>query len=142
VMINPGQGWGENEAAQSPEFSILGLPEDGTLAERIVLPASRLALKPEHLDWKEAAALPLAGLTAYRALFTRARLAPGERVLVTGIGGGVATMALLLAKAHGADVWVSSSSEEKIARAVALGASGGFNYAHQGWSVEAARTGL
>ena len=81
-----------------------------------------------------AAALPLAGLTAYRALFGRAQLRAGEKVLVSGIGGGVALFALQYAVAQGAEVWVTSSSADKIARAVALGAKGGFDYAQDGWT--------
>lgn len=137
VVINPSLGWGAGERAQGPQFQILGLPRDGTLAEKIAVPAGQLAPKPAHLGWEEAAALPLAGLTAYRALFARARLQAGERVLVTGIGGGVARWALQFAVAAGAEAWVTSSAAEKIARAIALGAKGGFDYTDPGW-VEAA----
>lgn len=138
VIINPSFGWGSDEAAQGEEFSILGLPRDGTLAEAITVPMSQLAAKPAHLSWTEAAALPLAGLTAYRALFGRARLQPGEKVLVSGIGGGVALFALQFAVAHGAQVYVTSGSDEKIAQAIGLGATGGFNYTHPGWAKTAA----
>jgi NADPH:quinone reductase-like Zn-dependent oxidoreductase len=86
VIINPSFDWGASSAAQSADFTILGLPRAGTLAERIVVPLSQLSMRPSHLSWIQAAALPLAGLTAYRALFSRARLKAGERVLVTGIG--------------------------------------------------------
>lgn len=140
VIINPSFGWGDDERAQAAAtFSILGLPRDGTLAEEIAVPASQLAPKPEHLTWEEAAALPLAGLTAYRALFSRARLQRGERVLVSGIGGGVALFALQFAVAAGAEVWVTSGSADKIARAVALGAKGGFDYRDPEWVAQAAR---
>ena len=81
-----------------------------------------------------AAALPLAGLTAWRALFTRAHLKAGERVLVTGVGGGAALFALQFAVAAGASVFVTSSSAEKISRAQALGAQGGVNYRDADWS--------
>ncbi|HMD61443.1 MAG TPA: zinc-binding dehydrogenase, partial [Opitutaceae bacterium] len=138
VVINPAFGWGGSEGAQGPEFTILGLPRDGTLAARIAVPVSQLAPKPAHLSWEEAAALPLAGLTAWRALVSRARLAPGERVLVTGIGGGVALFALQFAVASGNEAWVTSSSDDKIARAVALGARGGFRYDRAGWAEGAA----
>ncbi len=138
VIINPSFGWGSGEAAQGDEFSILGLPRDGTLAEAISVPVAQLAVKPPHLSWTEAAALPLAGLTAYRALFSRGRLQPGEKVLVSGIGGGVALFALQFAVAHGAQVYVTSGSDDKIARAIALGAAGGFNYTHAGWAKTAA----
>lgn len=134
VIINPSFNWGGREAAQADEFTILGLPRDGTLAEAITVPAVQLAAKPAHLSWSEAAALPLAGLTAYRALFSRAALKPGEKVLISGIGGGVALFALQFAVAHGAQVYVTSGSDEKINRAIQLGATGGFNYTHPGWA--------
>ncbi len=139
VIINPSFGWGRSEAAQGEDFTILGLPRDGTLAERIAVPAAQLALAPEHLSIKEAAALPLAGLTAWRALMVRAGLRAGERVLISGVGGGAAVFALQFAVAAGAEVWVTSSRAEKIARAVTLGARGGFDYARPDW-VEEART--
>jgi zinc-binding alcohol dehydrogenase/oxidoreductase len=139
VIINPSFGWGADARAQGPEFSILGLPRDGTLAEKIAVPAAQLAPKPTHLTWTQAAALPLAGLTAWRALFARAQLRPGERVLVSGIGGGVALFALQFAVAAGAEVWVTSGNDEKVSRAVALGARGGFNYTRPGWAADAAK---
>lgn len=143
VIINPSFDWGAREQAQGKEFQILGLPRDGTLAEQIAVPVTQLAAKPVHLSWNEAAALPLAGLTAYRALFSRARLQPSERVLITGIGGGVALFALQFAVAAGAEVWVTSSSADKIARAAAVGAKGGFDYKTTGWAkVAAERPGL
>jgi NADPH:quinone reductase-like Zn-dependent oxidoreductase len=142
VIINPGLNWGASEHAQSSQFNILGLPCDGTLAEKVSVPAGQLTPKPAHLSWEEAAALPLAGLTAYRAIFPRAQLHAGERVLITGIGGGVALLALQFAVAHGAEVWVTSSSTDKISRAVALGARGGFDYTQPGWVKAAAAAGL
>jgi zinc-binding alcohol dehydrogenase/oxidoreductase len=138
VIINPAFGWGTRERAQGEDFSILGLPRDGTLAEAIVVPVGQLAPKPEHLSWAEAAALPLAGLTAYRALFGRGRLQAGEKVLINGIGGGVASLALQFAVAVGAEVYVTSGGDEKIERALRLGAAGGFNYTHRGWAKTAA----
>jgi zinc-binding alcohol dehydrogenase/oxidoreductase len=137
VVINPSLDWGASESAQGPGFGILGLPRDGTLAPRVAIPVSQLAPKPAHLGWEEAAALPLAGLTAWRALVSRARVAPGDRVLVTGIGGGVALFALQYGVALGNEVWVTSSSDDKIARAVAMGARGGFRYDSQGWAARA-----
>jgi NADPH:quinone reductase-like Zn-dependent oxidoreductase len=139
VIIYPGLDWGADERSQAATFSILGLPRDGTLAEFVAVPISQLAPKPEHLSWGEAAALPLAGLTAYRALLVRGRLGAGERVLVSGVGGGAALLALQFAVAHGAEAWVTSGSDEKIARAVALGARGGFRYSKPGWAAEAAK---
>lgn len=140
VIINPGLHWGDDPRAQSDRFEILGLPRDGTFAEYLLIPATQLYERPAHLDWVRAAALPLAGLTAFRAVFTQGRLEPGERVLVTGIGGGVATFALLFAKAAGAEVWVTSASPEKLRRARELGAAGGFLYTKTDWVEECRRT--
>jgi zinc-binding alcohol dehydrogenase/oxidoreductase len=139
VIVNPSFGWGDSEAAQAAAFTILGLPRDGTLAQKVAVPVGQLTPKPIHLSWDEAAALPLAGLTAYRAVFSRAQLQPGERVLISGVGGGVALFAMQFAVAAGAEVWVTSSSEEKIARAVSLGAKGGFDYRREDWAAEAAK---
>lgn len=139
VIINAAFGWGEGERVQGPQFQILGLPRDGTLAEKIAVPAVQLAAKPAHLSWPEAAALPLAGLTAYRAVFSRAKVQAGERVLISGIGGGVALFALQFAHAVGAEVWVTSSSPAKIAQAVKNGARGGFDYRSESWAVEAVK---
>ncbi|PTX91291.1 zinc-binding dehydrogenase [Opitutus sp. ER46] len=139
VIINPSLEWGENEAAQGARFSILGLPREGTLAQKVVVPAPQLTAKPAHLSWEEAAALPLAGLTAYRALFSRAQAQRGERVLISGVGGGVALFALQFAVAAGAEAWVTSSSDAKIERAVALGAKGGFRYTDADWASRAVK---
>ncbi|MET7422795.1 zinc-binding dehydrogenase [Dactylosporangium sp. NPDC005555] len=95
----------------------------GVLAEHIAVPAGHVVARPEHLDWAEAASLPTAWLTAYRMLFTKAALAPGQVVLVQGAGGGVATAAVSLAAAAGATVIVTSRSAEKRERALALGAA-------------------
>ncbi len=134
VIINPSLDWGPDPRAQGPAFRILGMPDSGTFAERISIPVANLAPKPAHLPWDQAAALPLAGLTAWRALFTRARLTGGERVLVTGVGGGAALFALQFVTAAGAEVWVTSGSSDKIARARSLGARGGANYRDAGWA--------
>lgn len=136
VIINPSLDWGESEAAQQKSFRILGLPDDGTFAEFVKVPVQNLFPKPAHLSWAEAAALPLAGLTAYRALFSRAGLKPKEKVLITGVGGGVALFGLQFALAAGADVWVTSGSDEKLAKAIALGAKGGANYNRPNWETE------
>jgi len=142
VILNPALEWGDDPRAQGPRFRILGLPDAGTFAEEIVISAAQLAPKPAHLSWEEAAALPLAGLTAWRALFTRARLQAGERVLVTGTGGGAALFALQFAVAASAQVWVTSGNEEKLARAEQLGARGGVNYRSPDWAERlAARAG-
>jgi zinc-binding alcohol dehydrogenase/oxidoreductase len=138
VIVNPSLDWGDGERVPGPAFRILGMPDDGTYAELVRVPAANVYPKPERLSWEEAAALPLAGLTAYRAVVSRARVGAGETVLVTGIGGGVATLALLIARHLGARVLVTSGSDAKLERARALGAEGGANYHDPEW-VEAIR---
>jgi NADPH:quinone reductase-like Zn-dependent oxidoreductase len=133
VLINPNIGWGNNPEVQSSAYTILGTPQDGTFSEYIVLPLDRLVEKPAHLSDTEGAAVPLAGLTAYRATFTKAQLKKGSRVLVTGIGGGVSHFALLFAVAVGAEVYVNSSSSIKLEKAIKLGARAGFNYKNDNW---------
>jgi NADPH:quinone reductase-like Zn-dependent oxidoreductase len=133
VVIDPGFLWGSNPRAQSKQFHILGMPTQGTLAEQIVVPGRHLAEVPAHLSFEEAAALPLAGVTAYRALVTRGELRSGEHVLVTGIGGGVAALALMVAKALGAVVSVTSSSERKRAAALDAGAAAALDYNDPDW---------
>lgn len=133
VIINPNVGWGDNPRHQLRSYSILGLPKDGTLAEYVVVDADRVRAKPTHLLVEQAAALPLAGMTAWRALFGRAGLQPHEKVLISGVGGGVALYALQFAVAAGAQVFVTSGSDEKIARAIAMGAKAGANYKEEGW---------
>ena len=133
VIINPSHQWGASEVAQGDAFKILGLPDQGTLAELVAVPVEYLHELPAHLTAEQGSALPLAGLTAFRALFSRARVQPGERVLVTGIGGGVALFALQFAKAAGCEVWVTSSSNAKLQAAEGLGANGGMNYKEDGW---------
>lgn len=137
VIINPGHDWGDNPAAFGDKFKILGNPEPGTFAEYIVVHEQYVHEKPAHLTDIEAAALPLAGLTTYRALFTRAQVKAGETVLVTGIGAGTALLALQYANAVGARVYVTSGSQEKIDKAKALGAIEGFNYRDADWFVRA-----
>ena len=132
VIILPSLAWGPDQRAPGPGFRILGGPDQGTYAEQIVIPAENVYPKPGRLSWHEAAALPLAGLTAWRSLMTRARVVPGETVLIIGIGGGVATFALNLAKAAGCRVVVTSSSDDKLAAAKELGADVGVNYAEAG----------
>jgi NADPH:quinone reductase-like Zn-dependent oxidoreductase len=136
VIINPGINWGSNPRAQSDSFRILGMPDNGTFAEQISVPSAWLRDKPGHMSWEQAAALPLAGLTAYRALFTQGRLKAGQTVLVTGIGGGVATFALQFALAAGATVLVTSSSDAKLARATGIGAAKGARYDRDNWQQE------
>ncbi len=133
VIINPALNWGENQKVQSSSFEILGMPRNGTLAESVVVPVDRLHEKPSHLTWEEAGALPLAGLTAFRALTYQGNIQPGESLLVTGFGGGVAQFAAQFGIALGAKVSTSSSSPEKLERAKALGVAFTFNYMDHNW---------
>ena len=138
VIINPSLGWGSAQEFQDPAtFQILGLPQNGCLAEWVIVPISSLVAKPPELNFEEAASLPLAGLTAYRALISRGNLRAGEKVLITGIGGGVALFVLQFALAANGEAYVSSGDEEKIKRAMAIGAKGGFNYRNENWVTEA-----
>jgi NADPH:quinone reductase-like Zn-dependent oxidoreductase len=133
VVIDPAFNWGDDERAQGPDFQILGLPRDGTYAERVIVPAANVHAKPPHLSFEEAAAVPLASVTAFRALVTRARLGAGETVVITGIGGGVATCALLIATRLGARVYVTSGTAAKIDAARAHGAAGGVDHSDPDW---------
>ncbi|MEL7691160.1 zinc-binding dehydrogenase [Citromicrobium bathyomarinum] len=134
VVLYPGLGWGDDLRFPAADFGLLGMPGPGTIAESIAVPAANLFPKPAHLDFVQAAALPLAGLTAWRGLTTKAGLREGETVLITGIGGGVAMQALDFAVAMGARVWVTSSSQETIDLAVERGAQGGAVYTEDGWA--------
>jgi NADPH:quinone reductase-like Zn-dependent oxidoreductase len=133
VVINPSLNWGDREDRPSPSFKILGGPDPGTYAEFIVVPAENVFLKPSPLSFEEAAAMPLASLTAWRALISRGRVQPGEWVVVLGIGGGVATFALQIARVAGARVIVTSSAEAKLERARELGADVAINYTAEDW---------
>jgi len=133
VVIDPSLNWGTDERAQDSGFNILGLPVDGTYAEMVVVPAANLHARPAHLSWEEAAAVPLASVTAFRALVTRASVQAGETVLITGIGGGVATTALQIARHLGAKVYVTSGHDAKIEAAKRLGAMGGVNHRRDDW---------
>jgi NADPH:quinone reductase-like Zn-dependent oxidoreductase len=122
VVINPGVEHGER-------ITVIGEHTDGTNAELIAVPATNVYPLDDAISFEEAAAFPLVFETAYRMLSTRAGLQPGEWVLVWGIGGGVATAALTIAKALGANVLVTSSSDEKLERAKELGADATVNHA-------------
>jgi len=128
VVLNPGLSCGRcefcrrGEQSECLQFDLVGRGVPGTFAECVVVPAENLYPKPEHLDFTAAAALPLAHLTAWRMVFTRGGLRPGQSLLIHGIGGGVALAALQLGKLAGARVIVTSSSEKKLERAQELGA--------------------
>lgn len=133
VIINPSMNWGNNPRTQAKDYVILGLPHHGTFAEFVKIPARLVFAKPAHLKSEEAAALPLAGLTAFRALIGRAKAKAGDKVLITGIGGGVALMAAQFAILAGCEVYVTSGNEEKLNLAKAIGVKGGANYKIGDW---------
>ncbi|SEJ71595.1 D-arabinose 1-dehydrogenase, Zn-dependent alcohol dehydrogenase family [Cyclobacterium xiamenense] len=137
VLINPALNWGDNQSAQQPDFRILGMPDHGTFAEYCCVPADRVHQIPAHLDSVHAAALPLAGLTAYRALFYQGQIKKGDRLLVTGFGGGVAQLAVQFALASGARVAVSSGSGWKLEKALEMGVEAGYFYHSESWVEEA-----
>jgi NADPH:quinone reductase-like Zn-dependent oxidoreductase len=116
------QGPVEGDETLDPARSLLSERYDGTFAERVVVPRRNLVPKPACLSFEEAACLPTAYLTAYRMLFAKSGLEPGATVLVQGAGGGVATALVLLGRAAGFRVWVTSRSEAKRERARQLGA--------------------
>lgn len=133
VMINPNIGWGSDERAQHPDYTILGLPQNGTLAEYVKVGVDRLIEKPEYLTNEQAAAIPLAAMTAYRASVTKGEIAADQKVLVSGAGGGVAQFAVAIAAIMGCEVFVTSGDPSKIDKSVALGAKGGFSYKDEAW---------
>jgi NADPH:quinone reductase-like Zn-dependent oxidoreductase len=137
VVVYPGLGWGPDEDAAGPEWGLLGGPDDGTYAELVKLPQQNVYPKPGGLSWEEAAAFPLAGVTAYRALFTVGRLRGHETLLVLGAGSGVSTVAVQLADHEGVRTFVTSSSSEKIDHAKELGAAGGVLYTSDDWPEQA-----
>lgn len=132
-LINPNENWGENPSVPSKVYTIRGLQKQGTFATQSAVQKHKLFNMPSHLSDEEAAILPLGGLTAYRALVSNCQVKKGDRVLINGIGGGVALLAFQFAKALGAEVYVSSSSEEKMERALDLGAIACVNYKEENW---------
>ena len=136
VIIYPAYDWGDNEITPTRQFRVLGMPDPGTICEFINVPITSIATKPSYLTWSEAAAVPVAGLTAWRALVRHGNIVNNSSVLITGIGGGVAQAGLGLCKAFGAKVYVTSSSQEKIKLAIAQGALGGVNYKDDDWHAQ------
>ena len=128
VVIDPTLGWGPDQRIWQRTAQVLGMPHQGTFAEYIAVPAGNVHPAPASLSDDEAAAIPLAGVTAYRALVSRGRCTKDDVVLLPGVGSGVQTFVLLFAKKIGAKVIVTSSSEEKLARAKAMGADVAINY--------------
>jgi NADPH:quinone reductase-like Zn-dependent oxidoreductase len=121
VVINPGVEHGD-------KITVIGEHTDGTHAEQIAVPASNVYELPDSVSFEQAAAFPLVFETVYRMLVTRAGLQDGEWVLVWGVGSGIGSAALVLAKALGANVVATSSSDEKLAKASELGADAAVNH--------------
>ncbi len=132
VVVYPAREWGDNPVHFGKSFRVLGMPDQGTFAEYICVPAADVYARPSHLSWEQAAAVPLAGLTSWRAVVTQAEVKRGDKVLVTGAGSGVSTFAILWAANLGAEVYVTSGSAEKIAKAKAIGAKDGLSYKDAG----------
>ncbi len=140
VVIDPALGWGGDERVWQPTAHVLGMPHQGTFAQYIAVPAENVHAAPASLNDDQAAAIPLAGLTAYRALVSRGECTKDDVVLITGVGSGVQTFVLLFAKKIGAKTIVTSSSDEKLERAKAMGADVAINYkTNEKWEKEAAQ---
>lgn len=123
VVISPSLYWGTDERIPGPYYEILGSPTHGTHAQYVAVPAANVHPKPAHLSWEQAAALPMAGVTAWRALITRGRLARGEIVVIGAASSGVGTLGIQIAAANGAQVVAITSSPEKAQEALTLGAA-------------------
>ncbi|MEA3245050.1 MAG: zinc-binding dehydrogenase [Gemmatimonadota bacterium] len=148
VALNPGVGCGTCEYCRAGEaplclrFAVLGEHRPGSFAEYVVVPATHVREVPASIPDDVAAAFPLAGLTAWRMVVSKARVGPDDLVLVQGIGSAVSIAALQIARLRGAEVWVTSSSDDKLARARELGASQTINYRTQDVAKEVrSRTG-
>ena len=133
VVLYPARNWGADRHAPAHEFGLLGMPFPGTLAEYICVPVDNLAPKPPELSFVEAGAMPLTALTSWRALMFKGKLQPGETVLISGIGGGVATFGLAFAVALGCTVYVTGESDEVLERARQMGAKGGLLFTDPDW---------
>lgn len=145
VMVQPGVSCGHCEACLSGndnfcrEYDIVGYRRDGGYAELVAVPGVNIVPKPSQLSWEEAAALPLVTVTAWHMLVTRAKVQPGETVLVQAAGSGVGSVAIQIAKLRGARVITTASSDEKLAHARELGADETINYTSSDWPKEVRR---
>jgi NADPH:quinone reductase-like Zn-dependent oxidoreductase len=133
VVINPGLDWGADEEAGGSSFEILGVPRAGTFADLVVVPSENVAPKPRRLSWEEAATLGVAAITAWRAVTRSTTNLVGARILVPGAGGGVASFAIQIASALGAEVFATSSEQGKLERARQLGAAHAVDYSATAW---------
>ncbi|KAG5981020.1 putative secondary metabolism biosynthetic enzyme [Claviceps digitariae] len=143
VILSPCRGWAESP--EGPEdwtkFRTIGGTEPhthlGAAQHYVVVDEHEVEPRPEHLTPVQAAAIPVCGLTAWRALFVKSQNAmPGRNILITGIGGGVALQVFLFARELGCNIYVTSSSQEKIAKAEQLGAKAGVIYNHDDWPAQ------
>jgi len=140
VAVNPNLTCGRCEFCRQGEdslcvrYGILGEHEPGGFAELVKVRGTNVLPLPDHVSYEEAAAFILVNLTAWRMLVTQAAVRPGEDVLILGVGGGVSSAAVQIAKLCGARVWVTSSSDAKLERARGLGADEGINYARDDWA--------
>jgi len=145
VMVQPGVSCGHCEACLSGqdnlcrEYDIIGYLRNGGYAEFVAVPGVNVIPKPAELSWEEAAALPLVTVTAWHMLVTRANVQPGEDVLVHAAGSGVGSIAIQIAKLRGARVITTASSDDKLAKARALGADETINYTRDDWPKEVRR---
>lgn len=141
VLVNPGLNFAagpDGELVIPPDVSIVGETRWGGLAEECVVPATHVVAKPDGMSWEEAAAIPLTSITAMQMVKRKARVKPGDKVLVVGAGGGVAVMALQFAKAAGAWVCATTGGADKVAKVKALGADHVIDYkASPDWAKEA-----
>ncbi len=140
VAVNPNLHCGHCEFCRKGEqslcvtYGILGEHVQGGLAEYVRVAGDKLLKLPAQVPYEDAAAFILVNMTAWRMLVTQARLRAGEDLLIIGVGGGVSSTAVQIAKLCGARVWVTSSSDEKLDRARALGADECINYAREDWA--------
>jgi NADPH:quinone reductase-like Zn-dependent oxidoreductase len=145
VMVQPGVSCGHCEACLSGndnfcrEYDIIGYRRDGGYAELVAVPGVNIVPKPSQLSWEEAAALPLVTITAWHMLVARAKVQPGETVLVHAAGSGVGSIAIQVAKLRGARVITTAGSDEKLAHARELGADETLNYTNSDWPKEVKR---
>jgi len=139
VMIQPGVSCGHcaqclaGRDNMCDEYDMIGYRRDGGYAELVAVPGVNAIPKPKDLNWSEAAALPLVTLTAWHMLVSRANVQPGEDVLVHAAGSGVGSSGIQIAKLHGARVIATASTDEKLAKAMELGADEIVNYSSEDW---------
>ncbi|KAF4608282.1 hypothetical protein EYR40_000626 [Pleurotus pulmonarius] len=136
VFVTPMRGWEKHPDAPESQFGVIGGSpwlRLGTFTEYVAVDRDQAIPTPSHLDDTQAAAWPLAGLTAWRATIINAQVKKGDSILITGVGGGVALVALQLCVAKGANVYVTSGKQDKLDKAIALGAKGGVNYKDKDW---------